>query len=71
MVDTALSQTLQDTDQGACKLDRRDVAKILQAVDAKARGHFITVMDPQHPAEIVDLLEQINPFYRRRVRLYD
>ena len=72
MVDSALSQTLQDTDQGAYQLDRRDVAKILYALDARDCGQLVTAMDPLHPADIADLLEQMNPFDRSRlIRLYD
>ena len=72
MVDTLLSRTLQDNDQGAYKLHRRDVAKVLYAFDAKECGQLITAIDPLRPADLTDLLEQINPFDRSRlIRLYD
>ena len=72
MVDTTLSQTAQETDQGAYQLDRRDVAKILYALDVQDRDQLIEAMDPLHPADIADLLEQINPYDRSRlIRLYD
>ncbi|MGB1642117.1 MAG: magnesium transporter [Paracoccaceae bacterium] len=72
MVDTTLSQTAQETDQGAYQLDRRDVAKILYALDVQDRDQLIASMDPLHPADIADLLEQINPYDRSRlIRLYD
>jgi len=67
-----LSQTAQETDQGAYQLDRRDVAKILYALDVQDRDQLIASMDPLHPADIADLLEQINPYDRSRlIRLYD
>ena len=49
MVDTTLSQTAQETDQGAYQLDRRDVAKILYALDVQDRDQLIEAMDPLHP----------------------
>lgn len=67
-----MSQTAQETDQGAYQLDRRDVAKILYALDVQDRDQLIASMDPLHPADIADLLEQINPYDRSRlIRLYD
>ena len=72
MVVATLSQTVQETDQGAYQLDRRDVAKILYALDVQDRDQLIEAMDPLHPADIADLLEQINPYDRSRlIRLYD
>ena len=62
MVNTELSQTCEDTDQSAYQLDRRDVAKVLFAFDARDRGQLITAMDPLHSQDIADLLEQRNPF---------
>ena len=72
MVDTTLSQTARETDQGAYQLDQREVAKILHALDVQDRDQLIASMDPLHPADIADLLEQINPYDRSRlIRLYD
>ena len=71
MVDTVLSQTSQDTDKGAYQLDWRDVAKIFNALYAKGRGQLNNAIDPRLPSGIALLLEQITPFYRRRVGLYD
>jgi magnesium transporter len=53
-------------------LERRTVAAILFAVDTGDRAKLVELMDPLHPADIADLLEQINAFDRRRlVLLYD
>ncbi len=52
-------------------LDQKAVAKILNAVDLEDRGLLIELMDPLHPADIADLLEQINSFDRMRlINLY-
>ena len=52
-------------------LDQKAVAKILNAVDLEDRGLLIELMDPLHPADIADLLEQINSFDRMRlIKLY-
>ncbi|MDA7425383.1 magnesium transporter [Thalassococcus lentus] len=53
-------------------LDRKAVARILYAVDIEDREQLIALMDPLHPADIADLLEQVNAFDRMRlIRLYD
>ena len=52
-------------------LDQKAVARILNAVDLEDRGLLIELMDPLHPADIADLLEQINSFDRMRlINLY-
>lgn len=52
-------------------LDRRTIAAVLYAVDAQDRDQLVALMDPLHPADIADLLEQINAFDRRRlIELY-
>ncbi|MBV2358301.1 magnesium transporter [Thalassococcus sp. CAU 1522] len=59
-------------DSGAYTLDRRAVAAILYAVDIEDRAKLVELMEPLHPADIADLLEQINAFDRMRlIRLYD
>ncbi|MCK0149124.1 magnesium transporter [Marivita sp. S6314] len=61
----------EDGDQ-AYTLDRKAVAQILYAVDLADREKLIALMDPLHPADIADLLEQINAFDRMRlIKLYD
>ncbi len=54
------------------ELDRRAVAQVLYAVDVDDREQLISLMEPMHPADIADLLEQINAYDRMRlIRLYD
>ncbi|WP_299788822.1 magnesium transporter [uncultured Marivita sp.] len=58
--------------EDAYTLDRKAVAQILNAVDLDDREQLIALMDPLHPADIADLLEQINAFDRMRlIKLYD
>ncbi|MEQ6202503.1 magnesium transporter [Sulfitobacter sp. HNIBRBA2951] len=52
-------------------LGKRDVSAILYAVDIEDREKLSELMDPLHPADIADLLEQISAFDRTRlIRLY-
>ncbi|KNG92705.1 magnesium transporter [Pseudaestuariivita atlantica] len=52
-------------------LSRKDVSAILQALDTEDREALVALMDPLHPADIADLLEQVNAFDRTRlIRLY-
>ena len=52
-------------------LDRQAVARIIYAVDIEDRDLLLKEMEPLHPADIADLLEQINAFDRRRlIELY-
>jgi len=61
---------IDDGDQ-AYSLGRKAVAQILFAVDIHDRDQLIALMDPLHPADIADLLEQINAFDRMRlIKLY-
>lgn len=56
----------------AYQLDRKAVSAILYAVDIEDQAKLIELMDPLHPADIADLLEQVNAFDRSRlIRLYD
>ncbi len=58
--------------EDAYSLDRKAVAQILFAVDREDRDELVALMDPLHPADIADLLEQINAFDRMRlIKLYD
>jgi magnesium transporter len=62
---------VEDTED-AYSLDRKAVAQILFAVDRDDRDGLVALMDPLHPADIADLLEQINAFDRMRlIKLYD
>ena len=59
-------------DADAYALNRRTVAAILYAVDVDDREKLIELMEPLHPTDIADLLEQINSYDRSRlIRLYD
>ena len=56
----------------AYSLGRKAVAQILNAVDNEDRDQLVELMEPLHPADIADLLEQINAFDRMRlIKLYD
>lgn len=62
---------VEDTED-AYSLGRKAVAQILYAVDREDRDQLVELMDPLHPADIADLLEQINAFDRMRlIKLYD
>lgn len=62
---------VEDTED-AYSLGRKAVAQILYAVDRDDRDQLVALMDPLHPADIADLLEQINAFDRMRlIKLYD
>ncbi|MFX0544253.1 magnesium transporter [Roseovarius sp. S1116L3] len=57
----------EDRSDDAYELDRNAVARIIHAVDNDDRVQLIEEMEPLHPADIADLLEQISAFDRRRV----
>jgi magnesium transporter len=60
-----------DREDAAYLLDRQAVARIIYAVDIDDRDLLLKEMEPLHPADIADLLEQINAFDRRRlIELY-
>ena len=60
-----------DREDDAYLLDRQAVARIIYAVDIEDRDLLLKEMEPLHPADIADLLEQINAFDRRRlIELY-
>ncbi|WP_298971972.1 magnesium transporter [uncultured Roseobacter sp.] len=60
-----------ETDDDAYVLGPKAIAAILYAVDIDDAVKLTELMDPLHPADIADLLEQINAFDRSRlIRLY-
>ena len=60
-----------DESEDAYSLERKSVAQILYSVDLDDRDQLIALMEPLHPADIADLLEQINAFDRMRlIKLY-
>jgi len=70
--DTTIEAPDTETKEDAYSLDRKAVAQILFSVDVQDRDQLIALMDPLHPADIADLLEQINAFDRMRlIKLYD
>ncbi|MCH2095018.1 MAG: magnesium transporter [Rhodobacteraceae bacterium] len=63
------AEALEDED--AYALGRKAVAEVLFAVDVEDRDRLSALMEPLHPADIADLLEQINAFDRMRlIKLY-
>ena len=59
-------------EEEAYTLAPKDVSAILYAVDIEDQAKLTELMEPLHPADIADLLEQINAFDRTRlIRLYD
>ncbi|SFM42644.1 magnesium transporter [Shimia aestuarii] len=69
-----VDQTAPETeaDDEYYELDQRTVAAALYAVEVGDRQRLIDLLEPLHAADIADILEQINPFDRRRlVLLYD
>ncbi|MGH1451989.1 MAG: magnesium transporter [Paracoccaceae bacterium] len=55
----------------AYHLEKKTVAAILFAVDAGDSARLTELMEPLHPADIADVLEQINAYDRRRlIELY-
>ncbi|WP_338550744.1 magnesium transporter [Roseovarius phycicola] len=67
-------QDIEETaerDDDAYVLDRQAVARIIYAVDIGDQAMLWAELEPLHPADIADLLEQINAFDRRRlIELY-
>lgn len=60
-----IDQTLETRDDGKFKLDRRTIAAILDAVRAQDARLLTELMEPLHPADIADVLEQVDRDDRR------
>ena len=61
-----------EADEDVYALDPKVVSAILYAVEVHDKDQLTALMDPLHPADIADVLEQINAFDRRRlIELYD
>ncbi|WP_420568203.1 magnesium transporter [Thalassovita sp.] len=68
--DTSIESTQPEIlEKGEYKLVKRDVAAILYAVDTEDASKLRELLEPLHPADIADLLEQLNTFDRRRLVL--
>ncbi len=69
--ETSETQSEEAHEDRAYHLERKTVAAILFAVDAGDSAQLTELMEPLHPADIADVLEQINAFDRRRlIELY-
>ena len=73
MNDTDLiNETRNEAEEGSYKLERSDVTAVVNAVERGDQGLLSMLMDPMHPADIADLLEQISTVERRKlIHLYD
>ncbi len=61
-----------DPEDDAYTLDRKTIALILDAVESGDQHALSVLMDPLHPADIADFLEQVTPHDRADlIRLYD
>jgi len=69
--DEQLAETEAEREDTSYALNPQAVARIIYAVDIGDRVLFLQEMSALHPADIADLLEQINAFDRRRlIELY-
>ncbi len=72
LIPDARADSRSEAEHGSYKLERTDVANVLAAVDRGDQGMLSSLMDPMHPADIADLLEQISSSERRKlIHLYD
>ncbi|MFD0857781.1 magnesium transporter [Roseovarius aquimarinus] len=62
-----VSPSDEERHDDAYELRPDTAARIVHAVDNGDREQLVAEMEPLHPADIADLLEQINSFDRRRV----
>ncbi|WP_204113897.1 magnesium transporter [Shimia biformata] len=61
-----------ETEETPYQLDPKRISAILYAVETDDREGLTALLEPLHPADIADLLEQINAYDRRRlIQLYD
>ncbi|MEM8537925.1 MAG: magnesium transporter [Pseudomonadota bacterium] len=61
------SEPETEREEDAYVLDRQAVARIIQAVDLSDHDQLLAELEPLHPADIADLLEQITAFDRGRL----
>ncbi|EIE50983.1 magnesium transporter [Salipiger aestuarii] len=68
----AVVEEVEPPEEDHLAFSRKDVAAILYSVDVGDREKLVELMEPLHPADIADMLEQINAFDRMRlIKLYD
>ena len=69
---TETSTPEHEVEEEAYVIDRKAMAAILYAVEIWDQEKLFELMEPLHPADIADILEQINAYDRRRlIELYD
>jgi len=69
--DEQLAEAEGEREDSAYTLNPQSVARMIYAVDIDDRELLLKEMSELHPADIADLLEQINAFDRRRlIELY-
>ena len=69
---TETSTPEYEVEEEAYVIDRKAMAAILYAVEIWDQEKLFELMEPLHPADIADILEQINAYDRRRlIELYD
>ncbi len=67
-----VNEARADAEDGNYTLTRSDVAAILEAVERGDQAGLTARMEPMHPADIADLLEQIStPDRRKLIHLFD
>ena len=70
--DRDIIQPDQASEDNAYNLDRRATAEVLRHVEGQDRAQLISILGLLHAADIVDLLEQISAYDRKRlILLYD
>ncbi|ETX29225.1 magnesium transporter [Roseivivax isoporae] len=68
---TDIAPEPESEDEDAYVLSPRTISSILYAVEVNDRSRLVELLEPLHPADIADLLEQLNAFDRMRlIRLY-
>ena len=61
----------ESEEEDAYSLDPKTIAAIVGAVDVSDRAQLVELLDPLHPADIADMLEQMSAFDRMRlIKLY-
>ncbi|SLN47247.1 Magnesium transporter MgtE [Roseivivax jejudonensis] len=68
---TDIAPEPESEEDDAYALDPKTITTILYAVEVNDRDRLVALLDPMHPADIADILEQMNAFDRMRlIKLY-